>query len=55
MNCAQCADAIAETARTADELAFWKHQAIYHRAYALMLGSGNGNDARQRRGVGGAG
>jgi hypothetical protein len=29
------ADAIHETAATADELAFWKFQAIYHRA--LML------------------
>ena len=28
-------DAISETARTADELAFWKFQAIYHRALIL--------------------
>lgn len=27
-------DAIAETARTADELAFWRYQAIFWRAYA---------------------
>ena len=27
--------------RTVDELAFWKHQAIYHRAYAKLLASGN--------------
>jgi hypothetical protein len=29
------ADAIRETASTADELAFWKHQAIYHRCLVL--------------------
>lgn len=28
-------DAISETARTADELAFWKYQAIWGRAYLL--------------------
>ena len=29
------ADAIRETASTADELAFWKHQAVYHRCLFL--------------------
>ena len=28
-------DAISETARTADELAFWRYQAIYHRTLVL--------------------
>ena len=28
-------DAISETARCADELAFWRHQAIFARAYML--------------------
>jgi hypothetical protein len=27
--------------RTVDELAFWKHQAIYHRAYATLLANGD--------------
>ena len=29
------ADAIRQTASTADELAFWKHQAVYHRCLFL--------------------